>query len=273
MGNRLFLLAYAASKKIATDRAIESKKAEQAAEKLKNTPRYSGYTKSGNFVAGVYANSPEYATLNSVTHFQTGDNAPTKVDKPFTPTSVYWDKRNKKQIFADQYISMTTQPGDVMAQSPLGFMSVRQPPRSSDDFAAIGITKPDGTISYLPEDMRKRIMGEAGAELNTFFLGKENMGQGAAGYAAAEQARTGDKANLPIMQMNPEGVLSQAAAAPEKVEKQKLPEVIKYRFTDPDSKEISYFDTRSLARAAAKKVGLNDKDVEEVKGTFPAMKE
>ena len=152
-------------------------------------------------------------------------------------------------------------------------MSVRQPPRSFDDFAAIGTTKPDGTVSYLPEDMRKRIMGEAGAELNTFFLGKENMGQGAAGYAAAEQARTGDKANLPIMQMNPEGVLSQAAAAPEKVEEKKLPEVIKYRFTDPDSDEISYFDTRSLARAAAKKAGLNDKDVEEVKGTFPAMKE
>ena len=117
MGNPLFLLAYAASKKIATDRAIESKKAEQAAEKLKNTPRYSGYTKSGNFIAGVYPNSPEYATLNSVTHFQIGDNAPTKVEKPFTPTSVYWDKKNNQQISADQYINMTAQQGDVMAQS------------------------------------------------------------------------------------------------------------------------------------------------------------
>ena len=273
MANPLFLLAYAASKKIATDRAIENKRAEQAAETLKNTPRYSGYTKDGNFMAGVYANSPEYANLNSVTHFQIGDNAPTKVEKPFTPTKVYWDKKNNQQISADQYINMTAQPGDVMAQSPLGFTSVRQPPRAFDDFAAIGTTKPDGTISYVPEDMRKRIMGESAAELNTFFLGNQNMGQGPDGYAAAVQARTGTKANLPIMQMNPEGVLSQAVAAPENVEEKDLPKVVKYRFTNPDTNEISYYNTRPLARKAAKEVGLEDKDVEEVTGTFPAMEE
>ena len=218
----LLALAYAASKKVDQNRRRKQAKDAAEAEKDKNAPRYFGYDENGKFIAGVKSNTLEYQAIKDVTHFSVGGGDPQKLEKPFTPQPVYWDRENKTQVSAAEYLTMSQgklDSGSFVSSGDLPGIGLRieteAPTYTIPDMSnivKIGMTTRTG-VDYLPSEMLESVMGDDDEDSYTVLWNGKPWGTGVEGLAAAQKARAADTSVAQyqeISTISPNGVVSTA---------------------------------------------------------------
>ena len=219
----LLALAYMASKKVDQNRRRKQAKDAAEAEKDKNAPRYFGHDANGNFIAGGKSNTVEYSAIKDVTHFSMGGGEPQKLEKPFTPQPVYWDRENKSQVSAAEYLSMSQgklDSGSSVSSSNLPGIGLKIETKAPtytipdmSNIVKIGMTTRTG-VDYLPSQILDSVMEDDGEEDSyTVLWNGKPWGTGVEGLAKARTARsaaTGPEQYQEISTISPTGVVSTA---------------------------------------------------------------